>query len=203
MHAVIFDIDGTLLRSSATDDALYRESVASVLGSVQFRRHLSDYEHVSDSGILAQIFEDNGLIADPSVIDAVRDDFFRRIDTYIRTAGPFEELPHARKILRRLRKSGHHAVAIATGSWQRSAQTKLCAAGFDLDGIPLASSDDAIERTDIMRHALARLGREFHAVTYYGDGLWDEAACDRLGWEFRAVGPELGGIESFEHEFLD
>lgn len=203
MHAVIFDIDGTLLRSSATDDALYRESVASVLGPVQFRRHLSDYEHVSDSGILAQIFEDNGLDADPSVIDAVRNDFFNRIDTYIRTAGPFEELPHARTILRRLRESGHHAVAIATGGWQRSAETKLCAAGFCLDGIPLASSDDAVERTEIMRHALTKLGQEFHEVTYYGDGLWDEAACDRLGWEFRAVGPELGGIESFENEFPD
>lgn len=203
MHAVIFDIDGTLLRSSAMDDALYREAVANVLGAVQFRRHLSDYEHVSDSGILAQIFEDNGLIADSSIVDAVRNDFFQRIDTYIRTAGPFEELPHARNILRRLRESGRHAVAIATGGWQRSAETKLRAAEFDLDGIPLASSDDAIERTDIMRHALTSLGQGIRTVTYYGDGLWDEAACDRLGWEFRAVGPELGGIESFEHEFVD
>jgi len=201
MHAVIFDIDGTLLQSSATDDALYRESIARVLGPVRFRRHLSDYEHVSDSGILAQIFEDNGLIAVPSLIDAVRRDFFRRIDAHIRTAGPFVELPHARQILYRLRESSHHAAAIATGGWQRSAETKLCAAGFDLDGIPLASSDDAIARTDIMRQALTSLGPGFHTVTYYGDGLWDEAVCDRLGWEFRAVGPELGGIESFEHEF--
>ena len=34
-------------------------------------------------------------------------------------------------------------------------------------------------------------------VTYFGDGEWDQRACKELGWQFVAVGPRLGGIESF------
>ena len=60
-HAVIFDIDGTLLHSAEIDDALYRQSVRDVLGDVRLRPTLADYEYVTDSGILAQIFADNGL----------------------------------------------------------------------------------------------------------------------------------------------
>jgi hypothetical protein len=48
-----------------------------------------------------------------------------------------------------------------------------------------------------MRIALSRLGNRFESVTYYGDGPWDKAACETLGWRFVAVGPALGGIESY------
>ena len=49
-----------------------------------------------------------------------------------------------------------------------------------------------------MRIALTNLGRDFDTITYYGDGIWDKVACHALGWTFRAVGSELGGIQSFE-----
>jgi hypothetical protein len=30
-----------------------------------------------------------------------------------------------------------------------------------------------------------------------GDAEWDQRACASLGWNFVAVGPELGGIETY------
>ena len=67
MNAVIFDIDGTLVQSAKVDDELYRQSITSVFGQVQFRPSSSDYEFVTDSGILSQLLDDNGLsdIPDP------------------------------------------------------------------------------------------------------------------------------------------
>ena len=61
MHAIVFDIDGTLLKSAAVDDELYRRAVSAVLGPVRFRNSLALYDHVTDSGILAQVLIDNGL----------------------------------------------------------------------------------------------------------------------------------------------
>ena len=76
---------------------------------------------------------------------------------------------------------------------------KLDTAGFNLDGVPVASSDDSPSRVEIMQIALSRLGSDFESVTYFGDAEWDRRACQQLGWNFVAVGSDLGGIESFEN----
>jgi beta-phosphoglucomutase-like phosphatase (HAD superfamily) len=200
-HAVIFDIDGTLLKSFAEDDRLYREAVVQVLGDVRFRRTLSEYDRVTDTGILLQVLEDNDIGADRDRIADVKEAFFLRLEAHVKAVGPFVEMPGAKNVVGRLRNSETHQIAIATGGWRRSAETKLRTAGFDVSSIPLATSDDAIERTAIMELALASIGEEAASVTYFGDGPWDSQACDILGWTFRAVGPALAGISSYDDEF--
>lgn len=202
-HAVIFDIDGTLLRSAKADDSLYRRAVEFVLGPVHFRDDLADYTHVSDAGILIELLHDNGLDDDPKLIQAIKNQFLAETRNHVLEFGPFAEIPGARSLLSRLRQSESHAVAIATGGWTHTARFKLETAGFAVDSVPLRTSDDAIDRLAIMRLALASLGEGLESTTYYGDGPWDELACRRLGWSFRAVGPRLRGIESFEGEFVD
>ncbi len=200
-HAVIFDIDGTLLHSSEEDDRLYREAVAQVLGDVRLRPALSDYDPVTDAGILLQIFEDNDIAEDTGRTAAVKEAFFLRLESFVNNHGPFGEMPGAKEIIGRLRNSDTYQVAIATGGWRRSAEMKLKTAGFDIASVPLATSDDATERTAIMELALASIGEEVASVTYYGDGPWDFRACEILGWKFRAVGPALAGISSYDDEF--
>lgn len=201
-QAVIFDIDGTLLQSAREDDLLYRRAIEDVLGPVQFREELADYTHVSDSGILMQLLQDNDLEADPEIITSVKGQFLAATAKYVSDFGPFQEVPGARSVLSRLQKSERHAVAIATGGWRHTAQYKLRSAGFELDEVPLKTSDDAIDRVEIMQLALQSLGDELESITFYGDGRWDELACRKLGWSFRAVGATLQGIESFEQEFV-
>lgn len=198
MHAVIFDIDGTLLDSAAVDDALYRDAVASVLGDVRFRDSLADYDFVTDSGILAQLFQDNGLSEDATLVAAIKAEFAGMIAAHVAKNGPFAEIPGARRLLGELSASRRFAVAIATGGWRVSARLKLESAGLGDFAVPLATSDDSHQRTKIMRVALARLGDGFDSVTYYGDGPWDRDAARELGWAFVPVGAALGGLTSYD-----
>jgi len=198
MYATIFDIDGTLLESAAVDDALYRSAVNTVLGSVRLRPSLHAYDYVTDTGILSQILEDNGIPVTAEVMEDVRSHFVELMKEHIDTHGPFVEIPGASRMLRGLTESSLHAVAIATGGWRESAELKLQSAGIDYSNIPLATANDHRERTGIMQVALSQLGSGLKSVTYYGDGPWDQDACATLGWRFVSVGPELRGIESYE-----
>ncbi len=197
MHATVFDIDGTLIESARVDDDLYRRSVRYVLGDVRIRERLTEYDHVSDSGILLQIIEDNALSVDDELTQRVVTHFVQSLRDYVLKNGSFDEIPGAKEMLRSLHSSGNHFVAIATGGWSESAIFKLASAGFELDGIPVSASDNEHDRTKIMRAALDRPEGEFETITYYGDGPWDREACEALGWKFIAVGPTLGGIHSF------
>lgn len=197
MKAIIFDIDGTLLHSAAVDDALYRKAVKTVLGDVQLRPTLHDYPFVTDTGILQQILADNTLAHEERLLEEIRAIFVGLLRDHVSEHGPFAEIPGARNFLYSLRESPSHAVAMATGGWRQSAEFKLSSAGFDVADIPLATSNDHYERTTIMEIALDSLGVRFDSVTYYGDGPWDRQACEQLGWDFVAVGAELGGLEDF------
>ena len=202
-HAVIFDIDDTLLHSMEADERLYRQAIADVLGDVHFRDSLADYTHVSDTGILREVLIDNDVADVERHFLAIRRRFLESLQRHVDERGPFREIDGARSMLERLRRSDAHGVALATGCWRPSAEIKLRTAGFAFDELPLATADDAVERVAIMQHALTSLGDGFASVTYYGDGVWDRRACRELGWRFRAVGPALDGLSNFHDEFAD
>lgn len=197
LKAIIFDIDGTLIESMAVDTELYFAAVREVLGPVRIRRDLHDYANVTDSGILAQLLEDNGFGYDGDVVARIRAIFVDGIQQHIAASGPFPAIDGALQFFERSLQANNTGVAIATGGWRRSAMLKLASAGFAIDGIPLVTADDSQSRVDIMRTALAGIGERFESITYFGDAEWDRRACDALGWNFVAVGPGLGGITSY------
>ena len=197
MKAIVLDIDGTLIDSMAVDTALYVASIREVLGPIRLRA-LNDYDHVTDSGILAQILNDNGYAADPRITASVRNSYIEGLRKHVRAAGSFPTIDGAVRFFDRACRSRDTYVAIATGGWRESALLKLGSAGFEIDGIPLATSDKSPSRIEIMRFALEQADGNVESVTYFGDAEWDRRACKRLGWDFVAVGPTLGGIESFD-----
>ena len=199
-QAVILDIDGTLLHSVEVDDALYRQAVQHVLGSVDLRPSLRDYPHVTDTALLLQIMEDNGIAPSGVTIERVKATFFERLHQHMQRCGPFAQLAGAQRFLEHLVATQDIEVAIATGGWRESALMKLHSAGLDARNVPIATSDDASERVGIMRVALDCLPGPFESIMYYGDGEWDRKASRDLGWKFRAVGASLSGIENFDSE---
>ncbi len=199
MKAIILDIDGTLIESMAIDSDLYFSSISAVLGSVEIRENLNDYDHVTDSGIIAQVMEDNALPLGSGAIESIRSRFVAGLTEHIETDGPFPEIPGAARFINRLRDSKEHDVAIATGSWRRSALLKLETSELNVKGIPVFSCDDSPSRTEIMRIALSQLGNMYESVTYFGDAEWDRRACETLGWEFVPVGSGLSGIETYDN----
>lgn len=198
MHAVILDIDGTLLESNDIDGSLYLAAVRRVLGEVRIRESWGLYRNVTDRGILEEILHANSLAVTPETLNAVRDVFVESVGRHVQMNGPFTEIPGAKGFVSGLLASTSHCVAYATGGWSESAAIKLGSAGFPMEGIPLASSDDYSDRRSIMLHALNQLGSAFESITYYGDAKWDETATRMLGWTFVPVGKPLGGLTSFE-----
>ena len=198
MQAIIFDIDGTLLDSFDSDAEMFSEAIRSVLGNVRIREQWGMYEHVTDNGILADVARDNAIEMTPAIARAIEADHLQRLTNHVATRGAFKEIPGARDYVAALKQRPDVSIAYATGAWRSSALLKLTSAGFPLEGIPLATSDDHHERAHIMRHALSQLPRPVKSITYYGDGEWDVAATSRLGWNFVPVGAKLGGLTRFE-----
>lgn len=198
MHAILFDIDGTLLQSDAHDDAFYLAAVRDALGDVRLRPSWGMYTQFTAAGILSEILSDNSLEATPERIAAVRGRFVAGVRLHVAEHGPFVAIPGARAFVENLHCSPTHRIAYATGGWGEAARLKLTLAGFPVEGIPLVSSDEHRERHEIMRLALGQLGSGFASVTYYGDGHWDAAAAKTLGWNFVPVGEGLGGLTRYE-----
>lgn len=197
MRAIIFDIDGTLVESMAVDSKLYLGAIRQVLGPVDVRSDLREYEHVTDTGILLQVLDDNGLSSRTDLASSVQRVFLAMLAEHVEKAGAFPIIDGAMDFFAATKEAADTRIAIATGCWRESALLKLNSAGFDIDGVPLATSDETPSRIEIMRSALASAGDDVESITYFGDAEWDQKACDALGWRFVAVGPGLGGITSF------
>jgi phosphoglycolate phosphatase-like HAD superfamily hydrolase len=197
MRAVIFDIDGTLLHSSKLDDETYAATLHDVLGPVQFRKSWSHYKNVSGSGTLLEILGDNNIGNTAGVLRAVEEAFVARISRHIEKHGPIMAVPGAKDFVSKLVSARDCQIAYATAGWFASARIKLSSSQFPVDGIPLASCNDHIDKVAIMTHAFKQLAAPFDSITYYGDSEWDKLAANALGWNFVPVGEKLNGLRHF------
>ena len=191
MHLVMFDIDGTLVDSAGFDTQLYVEAVRSVL-SLEINSDWSSYEHVSDSGILAEVLRGARLGGEPAELAArVQRHFVGLVGDYLRrTPAAIREIAGAKRLVERLLGLPNVCVGIATGGWEPTALLKLAHVGIDVGRLGFASSSDARARTEIMQLAAQRAtqGRAYERATYFGDGAWDRRASEALGYDFIAVG---------------
>jgi phosphoglycolate phosphatase-like HAD superfamily hydrolase len=191
MHLVMFDIDGTLVDSAGFDSALYIEAVQHVL-KVEIDSDWNTYEHVSDSGILAEVARRARRDGELEELTArVQQHFFGLVRGHLQHCpGTVREIVGAKRLVERLLELPNVRVGVATGGWEPSALLKLAHVGIGVERLGFASSSDARARTDIMRLAAERAmqGRAFTRATYFGDGAWDRRASEALGYDFIAVG---------------
>lgn len=199
MHAVIFDVDGTLVDSNDVDGRCYKEAFFEELGPVEFREDWSRYSHVTDQGCLIEVLQDNGIAFSALLVQRIRARFFSKIRAHARDQG-FQPMEGALQFFRLLRDAPFFRVALATGGWRESAFIKLDSARIEHAGLPLFASDDHHARTAIMKLAHGALGDGLESVTYYGDAPWDRHAAGALGWHFEPVGPSLKGLVTYEGE---
>lgn len=187
----MFDIDGTLVDSAGFDGELYAEAVTAELG-VAVNRDWDIYEHVTDSGILAQLAHEAGCAAEHDELAArVQRRFATRVrDHVLKHPAAVREIAGAKRLVERLLATPGVRVAVATGGWAETARLKLAHVGIDAERLAFASSSDARARTEIMRLAAERAmrGKQLRRATYFGDGPWDRRASAELGYAFIAVG---------------
>ena len=190
---VIFDVDGTLSRTSEVDDDCWLAAARSVLGVESMSTDWSDYSHSTDEAIATDLIRDRpGLSGGDDLVRRVRDDFANRISTELeRNPELFRPVPGADRIFELLAAAGW-VPAIATGGWRRTAEMKLGAAGVPFRDVPAAHADDAHPREEIVRiaatRALASPTSTFDRAVYVGDGVWDVRAAARLGIGFIGIG---------------
>lgn len=191
MHLIIFDVDGTLTRSSGVDARCFQRAVLEVLG-VRVDTNWAQYRHQTDSGILMEILERQGRERTQAVSRQVKVRFLELLREAC-SADPSScvEVAGAAALLQRLGRRAQVQVAIATGAWEESARLKLDFAGIEAEQLPLASADDSPERKHILEVAIARASgngaRHVRGVTYVGDGPWDVMAAKQAALRFVGV----------------
>jgi beta-phosphoglucomutase-like phosphatase (HAD superfamily) len=129
---VIFDIDGTLLDSTETDNRVYAAALQSVLGELTLRAHWHDYEHVTDEGILRAVCLDNGLDFD-TCREQVRAKFGELMVAHLADTRACPPIPGAQALFEQLRDSHRFQIGIATGGWGHTARLKTSARGLPHD----------------------------------------------------------------------
>lgn len=198
MIHVMFDVDGTLVDSYEFDEVCYLAAVESVLGE-RINTNWSRYPHISDTGILKYALESHGRENELNeLLPRVKSAFIRQIEHHLAKA-PAQEISGAAHFMSCLRQRPEVKISIATGGWEETAIRKLQSAEIDVDGVPMASSNDHFSRTQIMRASAKRLGEyDFKRRIYFGDAQWDQRACEQLGYEFVAIGSNLDHQPRFD-----
>ncbi len=201
MQLAIFDLDGTLTRTTHIDAVCFLRACAEEFGVHSVDTNWTAYTHSTDSGISLEILQAH-LQRVPSADEVAR--LQRRFvallaRAFLETPESCTEIAGARAALQGLRKHPDWSVAIATGSWRTSAVLKMDTAGIDRAGLPAAFADDSMAREDIIRTALARAQAQhaqphFSRVVYLGDAVWDVRAAIELQLPFIGVGS--GGREA-------
>ncbi|HKV13043.1 MAG TPA: HAD family hydrolase [Thermoanaerobaculia bacterium] len=191
MRLIVFDIDGTLTRTDQIDEICYVRAFEEELGWTGISTDWAGYPSCTDEAIALEIFaRHGGRPPRDGEIDRVRRRFLSLLEAAL-VEGTFTEIPGAGEALWRLRSDSRFRVALATGAWEASARLKLRAAGLEVGGIPLATSDDHPNREEIVRRAMARAeaaNGPFESIVSVGDGVWDVRTAQALGIGFVGIG---------------
>lgn len=189
----ILDLDGTLIPSAEIDNECFWQAVFACFGIRGELPDLHDFKHVTDSGILDEWCRRQlGRPPDALETGQIKRHFEQLLESaYVNQPGHFRPLAGVEEWLETATANNRVYTAIATGGWQHSARLKLKLSGLDRFGLPLASSDDAVERTQIMqiaaKRALPRQADDGTVFTYVGDGDWDLKASRELNWNFVGI----------------
>lgn len=197
MNLVLFDIDGTLLKS----DGAGRRAMAAAMGALFRRADAFDglsFAGAVDPAIVSVALRNAGLEPTPRRVGRVRSTYARilaRDLPRVVAEGRAALCPGVREAVEAVRARAR--IGLMTGNWRRGAAIKLGALGLwePFARAPGGFGDDAHERGELMPHAwrrALRLGDRPRRVVVIGDTPNDvEAArvgAARLG---RRVGEVL------------
>jgi phosphoglycolate phosphatase-like HAD superfamily hydrolase len=195
MQLIMFDLDGTLVDSSAIDSECYLQALVDVFcfDLDGINQDWASYPHITDAGILYSLCETElGRDPTPTEVRQYQTRFLDLLDVAVSNR-PLQSIAGAREILHHLTADPDYAIALATGAWGTTARFKLEVTGLDELISTTACADDAHARVEIMqcayqRSILAYQQPQFESITYIGDGVWDGIAANHLDYNFIGIG---------------
>lgn len=202
MRLILFDIDGTLIRSHGVGRQAFGDAVQSVLGLpdpfVDFC-----FGGLTDPIIVAHVLREGRVPVErhDEITAALYESYLQHLDVGLRTAAVFEVLPGVTEMLDHMRETGWHALAVGTGNIEAGARLKLGRAQLDHYFPTGGFGSDASDRADVLaagvRKARDHYGCDFDDVWVVGDTTRDVQAGLRIGANVIGVttgstsGPEL------------
>lgn len=198
MDLIIFDIDGTLLHTTAVDDSCFVRAAADVFGVQGISADWSTYDHCTDVAIASQIVRERlGRDCTSADIAAFRARFVELLkQAQQRDASLFQMVPGASRLIAHLRECGI-IMCLATGGFEPSARFKLRSASLDCHDLPAAFAEDGPSREEVVTAAMTRAARyvseksqataEFRRPVSFGDGVWDVRTAASLGIPFIGI----------------
>jgi phosphoglycolate phosphatase-like HAD superfamily hydrolase len=173
-HLVLFDIDGTLLRTEGAGVASMLRAFAALHGDRGFTFDGVEIAGALDGLLFSRMMAMHGLPADEASHARFRETY---CDDLARSLRPerVRQMPGAAALARRLGELGV-ATGLLTGNYRETAHIKIERAGYDLVHFPFgAFGVDGPSRRHLTPVAIARAsahhGRAFHPafVTVIGD----------------------------------
>jgi len=192
---IIFDVDGTLIDNEIVDWPAFDAAMESACGIPRSESFFDALEErtaraIVHAALASRPLEERNrleLLVEREYLSRLRTAFQSQPEAFKATTGALE-------LMDGLRATPGVTVAIATGDWHSPISFKLKTAGFNTDGIPMATSSDHLSRADIISLAASRAGLPLKDAVYVGDGLWDQRACSRLGIPFIGTGARINAL---------
>jgi len=193
MHALIFDLDGTLVDTVYAHTLAWQQALAEagvVVDGVRVQRH------VGSSGDLIIRFAQRlaGVVLTAEQVKTVR----RRHEELFRQVVPRrQQLTGAAELLGLLRQA-KFPHAVATASYRPLIDPSLAAVGIDGDTIVVEGGGHLPGKPepDLFLAARARLGIDAGRCIVVGDAVWDHISARRAG--MLSVGVRTGGYGAQE-----
>lgn len=194
---ILYDIDGTLTNTNHVDSVSFEKAILDILPISSIDSQWHNYKYSTDTGIISEIIQLK-LNRDPMLeeIEFIKNRFV----SYLTTAFTEDKLhcvpiSGSQIIFSKVFQLGWD-IGLATGGWEKSALLKLSTAKIPHQAIPIAHSDDHIERENIISIAISRAQlyykkQSYSKVVYVGDRLWDKTAATNLKINFIGIGDAL------------
>lgn len=153
---LLFDIDGTLIRSAGAGRAAMDVSFEKIF-------HVQNgFEGIhmmgrTDPGILQEAFDNHGIAWEESKVEAFKETYFRTLEEGIDEPREGKRVcPGILEILNQLQDDPNVVIALLTGNWRNSGFIKLVHFEIDHYFILGAFGDDSADRSELVPVAMKR-----------------------------------------------
>ncbi len=153
MPVLLFDIDGTLVRTAGAGKAAMQGALRSAFGLGDLVDRVP-FSGRTDPAIMRDLLAEHGVDVTPGNVRLLADTYLSNLDRCLTELGG-EVCPGVRELLDALVKDGRVTLGLVTGNMKRGAERKLAHFGlWDYFGAGGGFGDVHLDRDDVARDAV-------------------------------------------------
>ena len=208
MAVILFDIDGTLIRTVGAGKAAMQSALRRTFALTELSDRVP-FSGRTDPAIMRDLLTEHDVAVSPQHVEQLAEAYLANLPAALEQHGG-EVCAGVRELLDALERDGRHAVGLLTGNMKRGAERKL--GYFDLwKRFPRGGGfgDVHLERDDVARDAVITLseslGRELDPAEVWvvGDTPLDVKCARAVGAKAIAVATGWHAIEELRESGAD